>query len=200
VFNYLGVIPLSYPPTAAIARTAALILHVNVIFVLLPVCRNLVSSLRRTALKHFVPFDEAIRLHMMIGWTMVLGVAIHTLAHLVNFGKLAAATPDLSAGQRFSAFLSMNFLSGPGATGWAMVILLGIMVAYSSEFKRKTNYEAFWYTHHLFVVLFVIWQLHGMFCMIKPDRPPYCSFNSIGVFWVRHRTAVLLPRCSELSL
>jgi hypothetical protein len=24
-----------------------------------------------------------------------------------------------------------------------------------------------------------------MFCMIKPDRPPYCSWNTIGVFWVR---------------
>lgn len=22
-------------------------------------------------------------------------------------------------------------------------------------------------------------------CMIKPDRPPFCSFMSIGVFWVR---------------
>jgi len=22
-------------------------------------------------------------------------------------------------------------------------------------------------------------------CMIKPDRPPYCSFMTIGVFWVR---------------
>jgi NADPH oxidase 2 len=200
VSNYSGAIPLPYPSTAAIARTTALILHVNIIFILLPVCRNLVSFLRRTALKHFVPFDEAIKLHVLIGWTMVLGVTIHVLAHLVNFGKLAAAIPDLSAGQRFSAFLSINFLSGPGATGWVMVILLGIMVAYSSEAKRKTNYEAFWYTHHLFVVFFVIWQLHGMFCMIKPDRPPYCSSNSVGVFWVCHPTTAFLLRYPELSL
>jgi len=35
----------------------------------------------------------------------------------------------------------------------------------------------------LFIVFFLLWQFHGMFCMIQPDRPPYCSFNTIGVFW-----------------
>ena len=33
-------------------------------------------------------------------------------------------------------------------------------------------------------VFFLNWQLHGMFCMIQPDRAPLCSWNTIGVFWV----------------
>ena len=50
--------------------------------------------------------------------------------------------------------------------------------------KRKANLERFWYLHHLFIVLFINWRVHGMFCTIKPDRPPFCSPNTVGVFGV----------------
>lgn len=41
-----------------IARSAAFVLHIDVVFILLPVCRNLVTLLRRTALNKAIPFDE----------------------------------------------------------------------------------------------------------------------------------------------
>jgi NADPH oxidase 2 len=67
-----------------------------------------------------------------------------------------------------------------------MTLALFVMVYYAVEKRRRApngGFEKFWYSHHLFIVFFAGWQLHGMFCMIKPDRPPFCSFNSIGVFW-----------------
>jgi NADPH oxidase len=69
-----------------------------------------------------------------------------------------------------------------------MWVALGVMVYFAIEKRRRApngGFERFWYTHHLFIPFFILWQLHGMFCMIKPDRPPFCSFNTIGVFWVR---------------
>ena len=30
-------------------------------------------------------------------------------------------------------------------------------------------------------MFFFFWSFHGAFCMITPDRPPFCS--QIGVFW-----------------
>ena len=36
----------------------------------------------------------------------------------------------------------------------------------------------------LFIVLFINWRLHGIFCMIKPDRLPFCSPNTVDVFCV----------------
>lgn len=105
---------------------------------------------------------------------------------MVNFAKLAIAdTSAKTGGAKFLAFLEANFATGPGATGWIMTVSLAVMVYFATEKRRRTNFEQFWYTHHLFIVFFICWQLHGMFCMIKPDRPPYCSWNSIGVFWVR---------------
>lgn len=170
--------------TYPIARTAALVLHIDVIFILLPICRNFISVLRRTPLNSFIPFDKNITFHKATAWSMVFWTTVHILAHMVNFARLANADPDAkTAGQKVVAFLAANFATGPGITGWIMTASLGVMVFFAIEKRRRAHFERFWYSHHLFILFFVCWQLHGMFCMIKPDRPPYCSFNNIGVFW-----------------
>ncbi|KAF8153067.1 NADPH oxidase [Crassisporium funariophilum] len=170
--------------TFPIARTAALVLHVDVIFILLPVCRNFISLLRRTPLNDVIPFDKNITFHKATAWSIVVGSVVHIVAHMVNFYKLAMVDNTANtAGKRIISFLAANFTTGPGVTGWIMTAALGIMVFFAREKVRRAHFERFWYSHHLFIVFFINWQLHGMFCMIKPDRPPYCSFNTIGVFW-----------------
>jgi NADPH oxidase len=170
--------------TFAIARTAALVLHVDAAIILLPVCRNLVSFLRRTSLGSVIPFDKNITLHKATGWSIVIGSAVHIGAHMVNFARFAIQDPlATNTGDRIIAFIAANFYTGPGATGWVMTVALGIMAWFAVEKRRRAHFERFWYSHHLFIVFFINWQLHGMFCMIKPDRPPYCSSNTIGVFW-----------------
>ncbi|KIK61511.1 hypothetical protein GYMLUDRAFT_243674 [Collybiopsis luxurians FD-317 M1] len=170
--------------TYPIARAAALVLHVDVIFILLPVCRNLISLLRRTPLNDIIPFDENLTLHKATAWSIVVFTVVHIVAHMVNFYRLAKAAPSgFSSGKRFLIFLEANFTTGPGVTGWIMTLCLFIMVYFAIEKRRRAHFEWFWYSHHLFIIFFLNWQLHGMFCMIQPDRPPYCSFNTIGVFW-----------------
>ncbi|KAH7883001.1 NADPH oxidase B [Phlebopus sp. FC_14] len=172
--------------TYPIARGAALVLHTDVIFILLPVCRNLISLLRRTPLNQFIPFDKNITFHKATAWSMVVFTVIHIAAHMRNFQELAMLDPDATTtGQRILVFLQANFATGPGATGWIMTACLAIMVWFAMEKRRRANFERFWYTHHLFLVFFLAWQFHGMWCMIKPDREPFCSFNSIGVFWAQ---------------
>ncbi|KIJ42250.1 hypothetical protein M422DRAFT_60376 [Sphaerobolus stellatus SS14] len=169
--------------TFPIARTAALILHVDAIFILLPICRNFISYVRKTPLNHYIPFDKNITFHKLTGWSITFWSVVHILAHMVNFVRLAKTDKNATTAQLVLAFLGANFATGPGITGWIMTVCLGIMVWYAMEKRRRANFERFWYSHHLFIIFFVCWQLHGMFCMIKPDRPPFCSFNNIGVFW-----------------
>ncbi|KAI0767365.1 NADPH oxidase [Fomes fomentarius] len=171
--------------TFPIARTAALVLHVDVAFILLPVCRNFISMLRRTPLNTFIPFDKNITFHKAVAWSIVVFSIVHIVAHMVNFTELVLVLdPDaVTTGQKVFAFVAANFLTGPGLTGWIMTAALGIMVWFAIEKRRRAHFEWFWYSHHLFIVFFINWQLHGMFCMIKPDRPPFCSYNTIGVFW-----------------
>ncbi|EIW68732.1 hypothetical protein TREMEDRAFT_32037 [Tremella mesenterica DSM 1558] len=161
--------------TYVIARGAAQVLHIDVIFILFPVCRNFISFLRRTPLNTVIPLDKNITFHnksLQVAWMIVLFSLIHTIAHMRNFVSLGVV-----------GFLEYNFWTGPGLTGWIMWAALGTMVWFAIEKRRRAHFERFWYSHHLFVVFFLGWQLHGMFCMIQPDRPPFCSAGQIGVFW-----------------
>ncbi|KAF9263193.1 NADPH oxidase [Marasmius fiardii PR-910] len=165
-----------------IARSSALLCHIDVIFILLPVCRNFISFMRRTPLGTVIPFDKNITFHKATGWSIFIWSLVHTLAHIVNVINLSIQSAD-NTGERVKNFFLLCVEAGPAVTGWIMWAALGVMAWYARETKRRQNFERFWYTHHLFIVFFINWQLHGMYCMIKPDRPPYCSANTIGVFW-----------------
>ncbi|THU81158.1 NADPH oxidase [Dendrothele bispora CBS 962.96] len=165
-----------------IARASALLCHIDVIFILLPVCRNFISLMRRSPVGTVIPFDKNITFHKSVGWSMLIWSLVHTLAHIVNVINLAIDSAD-TTGERVKNFFLLCVEAGPAVTGWIMLACLCVMVWYAREAKRRAKFERFWYTHHLFIVFFINWQLHGMFCMIQPDRPPFCSFNTIGVFW-----------------
>ncbi|KAB2576172.1 putative nadph oxidase isoform 2 protein [Lasiodiplodia theobromae] len=162
--------------TFVIARAAALVLHFDVALILLPVCRNLISLLRRTSLNGVIQFDKNITFHILVAWSIVFFSWVHTIAHWVNLGRFSAAN-NLG----FVGFLLANLITGPGWTGYVMLIALMAMVFTSVEKPRRANYERFWYTHHFFIIFFVMWSIHGAFCMIRPDFAPYCS--TVGVFW-----------------
>lgn len=163
---------LTYP----IARSAALVLHVDIALILFPVCRNLISMLRRTPLNGIIQFDKNITFHKLTAWSIVFFTWVHTISHWNNFARLAAAQK-----LGFKGFLLINFTTGPGWSGYVMLFSLMAIAVTAIEKPRRANFERFWYTHHLFVVFFVFWSIHGAFCMIKPDFAPFCS--GIGVFW-----------------
>ncbi|KAK3990859.1 ferric reductase NAD binding domain-containing protein [Cladorrhinum sp. PSN332] len=167
--------------TFMIARSAALVLHVDVALILFPVCRTLISLARQTPLNGIFQFDKNITFHITTAWSIVFWSWVHTVAHWVNFAQIAAKN-NLGV----YGWLLANFVSGPGWTGYVMLISLMGMVITSVEKTRRVNYERFWYTHHMFIVFFFFWSIHGAFCMIQPDFAPFCTSigtQAIGVFW-----------------
>ncbi|EER24365.1 hypothetical protein D8B26_005327 [Coccidioides posadasii str. Silveira] len=163
--------------TFTIARAAALVLHFDVGLILFPVCRTLISLMRQTPLNGIIQFDKNITFHKLVAWSIVTFSWIHTVAHWVNYAQLAA-----KQGLGVAGFLLANVVTGPGWTGYIMLIALMAMALTSIGKRRRANFERFWYTHHLFVIFFFFWAFHGAFCMIKPDYPPFCA--GIGVFWM----------------
>ncbi|XP_044717223.1 ferric reductase NAD binding domain-containing protein [Hirsutella rhossiliensis] len=148
--------------TYVIARASAVVLHVDVGIILLP-------------------FDKNITFHITTAWSIVFWSWVHTIAHWNNFAQVAAKNK-----LGFYGWLLANFASGPGWTGYVMLVALMGMVMTSVEKPRRANYERFWYTHHMFIIFFFFWSLHGAFCMIQPDVAPFCSnigTSAIGVFW-----------------
>ena len=163
---------LGYP----IARAAALVLHFDVAIILFPICRTLISLLRQTPLNGIIQFDKNISFHKLVAWSIVFFTTVHTVAHWSNFAKLA-----MQNNLGFKGFLLANFATGPGWSGYVMLFVLVAMVITSLERFRRSNFERFWYTHHLMIVFFLFWSIHGAFCMIKADAAPFCF--GTGVFW-----------------
>ncbi|KAH7085394.1 NADPH oxidase B [Paraphoma chrysanthemicola] len=162
--------------TFPIARSAALVLHVDVAFILFPVCRNLISMARRTPLNDVIPFDKNITFHKLVAWSIVFFSWVHTIAHWNNLARFSAGN-NLG----FMGFILANLATGPGWSGYVMLFALMAIALTAAEGARRANFERFWYTHHLFIVFFIFWSIHGAFCMIKPDFAPFC--DGIGVFW-----------------
>ena len=136
------------------------------------VCPTLYHSL----LSHLTATDKNITFHKLVAYSIVFFSWIHTIAHWNNFAQLAAKQK-----LGFKGFLAANFATGPGWSGYIMLTVLMIIFVTSLEKFRRAKFERFWYLHHLFIIFFIFWSVHGAFCMIKTDLAPFCA--GTGVFY-----------------
>ncbi|CAK9310915.1 unnamed protein product [Citrullus colocynthis] len=167
------------------AKGAAETLKFNMAIILLPVCRNTITWIRSTRLGYFVPFDDNINFHKTIAAAIVVGVILHVGNHLAcDFLRLVQASNE-----------NYNYVKGyfgpdkptyldlvkgwEGATGILMVILMAVaftlatrwfrrsLIKLPKPFDRLTGFNAFWYSHHLFVIVYVLLVIHGIFLYLE---------------------------------
>ncbi|EEF51258.1 respiratory burst oxidase homolog protein A [Ricinus communis] len=163
------------------AKGAAETLKLNMAIILLPVCRNTITWLRSTRLGYFVPFDDNINFHKTIAAAIVIGVILHAGNHLAcDFPRLIN-----SSDRDYNDYLSDDFgghkpsyaklVRGvEGVTGVLMVIFMAIaftlatrwfrrsLIKFPKPFDRLTGFNAFWYSHHLFVLVYILLIIHGV--------------------------------------
>eukprot|EP01134_Creolimax_fragrantissima_P008136 CFRG8136T1 len=162
----------------SIAKGSAAVLSLNSALILLPVCRNLVSSLRgvwrfRGGLLRLL--DKNISFHKLCGYAIMFHTVVHTVAHMYNGYNLMRASEDpdfvpctdyFVPGTGISYYGSMLY-SAAGITGLIMCIVLFLMMNASFEYLRKTNFEVFWYTHHLFVLYYIGLVTHALSGLVQ---------------------------------
>ncbi|KAM6143705.1 NADPH oxidase 2 [Erethizon dorsatum] len=173
----------------ALARAPAACLNFNCMLILLPVCRNLLSFLRgssaccSTRIRR--QLDRNLTFHKMVAWMIALHTAIHTIAHLFNVEWCVDARVNKS--DPYSIALSnigdkegetyLNFararIKNPegglyvavtrlaGITGIVITLCLILIITSSTKTIRRSYFEVFWYTHHLFVIFFIGLAIHG---------------------------------------
>ncbi|KAK6941241.1 Ferric reductase, NAD binding domain [Dillenia turbinata] len=173
------------------AKGAAETLKLNMALILLPVCRNSITWLRSTRARLFVPFDDNINFHkasssnlQIIACAIAAGILLHAGNHLLcDFPRLINSSP-----KEFAA-ISSNFnnrkptyvdlLRGVvGVTGISMVILMAIsftlathkfrknVVRLPAPLNRLTGFNAFWYSHHLLGLVYLLLLVHGSFLFL----------------------------------
>ncbi|KAL9224638.1 hypothetical protein vseg_000656 [Gypsophila vaccaria] len=181
------------------AKGAAETLKFNMALILLPVSRNTLTWLRSTRARLFVPFDDNINFHKIIAGAIGAGVIIHAGSHLTcDFPLLVNSSPE-----KF-ALIAIDFnnkkptywdlIKGvEGVTGIAMVILMAIIftlatsrfrrnvVKLPSPVNRLAGYNAFWYSHHLLGLVYVLLLVHGFFVFLVRDWTQKTTWMYISV-------------------
>ncbi|CAJ2650679.1 unnamed protein product [Trifolium pratense] len=162
------------------AKGGAETLKFNMALILLPVCRNTITWLRSTKLAYIVPFDDNINFHKTIAAAIVIGVTLHVGSHLAcDFPRLVNSSEDeykkyLNGVFGDSAPSYGDLVKGiEGVTGILMVVYMAIAFIIATKwfrrnlinlprpFNRLTGFNAFWYSHHLFVIVYVLLIIHG---------------------------------------
>lgn len=181
------------------ARGSAACLNFNCLLILLPVCRNLLSFLRGTfsCCRRSVrkQLDHNIAFHKLLGYTIALMTAIHTIAHLFNVERFydAAISKNTTLEGMLSSIddgwvnpvrsekqiqLYICFTTIAGVTGVVITLALILMITSSTEFIRRCYFEVFWYTHHLFVIFFAGLLIHGVGRIVRGQTPDSMKHNN----------------------
>ncbi|KAF6130943.1 hypothetical protein HJG60_007881 [Phyllostomus discolor] len=150
-------------------------------YILLTMCRNLITFLRETFLNRYVPFDAAVDFHRLIASTAIVLTVLHTAGHVVNvylfsispLSILSCLFPGLfhDDGSEFpQKYYWWFFQTVPGLTGVIMLLVLAIMYVFASHHFRRCSFRGFWLTHHLYILLYVLLIIHGSFALIQMPR------------------------------
>ncbi|CAI9283689.1 unnamed protein product [Lactuca saligna] len=164
-----------------VAKGAAETLKLNMALILLPVCRNTITWLRnKTKLGVVVPFDDNLNFHKVIAVGITIGVGLHAISHLAcDFPRLLSATEvEYEPMQRFFGDQPDTYWhfvkEAAGYTGIIMVVLMAIAFTLATPWLRRgrlnlpkplkklTGFNAFWYSHHLFVIVYTMLIVHGI--------------------------------------
>jgi len=124
------------------------VLNFNCALILVPVLRNLLTVLRGTFLHYVIPFDANIVFHRRIAWFIVIASIGHFVAHYFNY--LVSGIP-----------YQLGYMTLAGITGHLLVIVMVLMYSSALESVKRPYYNVFYFTHHLFIVWFILLLLHG---------------------------------------
>ncbi|NXO29095.1 DUOX2 oxidase, partial [Cisticola juncidis] len=164
-----------------ISRGAAASISFMYSYILLTMCRNLITVLRETFLNHYIPFDAAVDFHRWIAMAALIFSVLHTAGHLVNI-YIFSVTPLSVLSCLFSSVFTNDgsqlpqkyywwfFQTIPGMTGVLLLVVLAVMYVFATHHFRRVSFQGFWISHHLYVLLYVLVIIHGSYALIQQPR------------------------------
>ncbi|KAM8910820.1 NADPH oxidase 1 isoform 2-T2 [Spinachia spinachia] len=160
--------------------------------------RHLLGCCGRTMRKQL---DKNISFHKLVAYMIALMTAVHMIAHLLNvewynnsrlkdYDALSTKLSELEDGSGTTYLnpirtTSLNAQQTPtyfvfttiaGITGVIITLALILIITSSMEVIRRSYFEVFWYTHHLFVVFFIGLVIHGAGFIVRRQvttNPPH---------------------------
>ncbi|XP_063297320.1 NADPH oxidase 3 [Pelobates fuscus] len=187
------------------ARASAMCLNFNCMLILLPVCRNFISFLRRTStccrgnLRRIL--DKNITFHRLVGYMITLHAAIHIVAHLTNIERYhMGQSKEAEELCKMLSYIGNNsdesylnpvrdyntnttkevFTTLAGITGFVITLALILIITSSTESIRRSYYEVFWYMHNLSIIFFIGLVIHGAGQVVRGQTQQSMSLHNIS--------------------
>ncbi|XP_036432005.1 dual oxidase 2 [Colossoma macropomum] len=150
-------------------------------YMLLTVCRNLITIFRETFLNRYIPFDSAIDLHRHMAMTAIILTVVHSLGHVVNIyifcisdlSILACLFPKVFSNngselpQKWTVWF---FATVPGLTGVILLLILAFMYVFATHYFRRISFRGFWITHYFYVLVYALTVIHGSYALLQEPR------------------------------
>ncbi|XP_053317809.1 dual oxidase 2-like isoform X2 [Spea bombifrons] len=164
-----------------ISRGSAASISFMFSYLLLTMCRNLITFLRETFFNRYIPFDAAVDFHRWIAMSALILTILHAVGHLVNV-YIFSITPLSILSCLFPTVFSDDgseypqkyywwfFESVPGMTGVLLLAVMALMYIFACHNFRRASFRWFWLTHHLYVIFYVLTIIHGSFALIQQPR------------------------------
>lgn len=159
IFSYWG-----YCGFLILARASGQCLNFFCSIVVLLVCRRTISTLRANGYGRYLPLDDSVYFHKMIGLFIIGHSIAHTIGHFFNF-LIASMRPE--AEFTFVEYLfeftpKIGWIGHSAAlTGWLLLIVLATM-SLAHPFSRSLGrFELFYYTHLLYIPFWILLFIHA---------------------------------------
>uniref|UniRef100_A0A8C4R6M0 NADPH oxidase, EF-hand calcium binding domain 5 n=1 Tax=Eptatretus burgeri TaxID=7764 RepID=A0A8C4R6M0_EPTBU len=152
-------------PWIAVARGCGLCLHFNCVFVVVLMLRRCITLLRTSRAASFIPFEQHVFFHQLVGVVIFILASVHSACHTVNFVILSKKE---NATYSFWDYLlsvrpGLGWVAGSASiTGVVLQLLLCIMVMFSSPcVRRNGHFELFYWTHLCYVWFWLLLVVHA---------------------------------------
>ncbi|KAM4039768.1 NADPH oxidase 5-like isoform 2-T4 [Anomaloglossus baeobatrachus] len=146
-----------------VAKGCGQCLNFNCTFIVVLMLRRCLTWLRATFVVNFLPLDQNVILHEMVGYTVVILTVVHTAAHIINFIN-KAINPGLYTFWEYFLTLrpGIGWVYGSASiTGILLQLLICLMQVCSSSFVRKGgHFEVFYWTHLSYIWIWILLFLH----------------------------------------
>ena len=137
---------------------------------LLTMARNFITYLRETIFNYYIPFDSYISFHKIVALNGLIFTIMHCIGHGSNFYHISTQPPDdltclfrevFHRSHTLPKFSYWVFLTMTGFTSIILTLVTVIIFVFATQYARRYTFQAFWYTHHLYVLFYLLTFLHG---------------------------------------
>ncbi len=133
-----------------IARGCGAALNFNGALILIPMLRHFMTWLRKTSINNYLPIDESIEFHKLVGQFMFAFAIVHTIAHFLNYTTLSVP------------FAQSLFGTKAGLSGFLLLLVFAVMwVTAQAPIRKGGKFALFYIAHMGYFLWFALALIHG---------------------------------------